>query len=249
MATSVDSPSASFEPVSAEARGKVRQLVAQLETSSAVLETAARRVPRQLLDGSWKGRTGSARGIEKLCRLMPRPPDHVGFTIAIWRWLRPYDAIPGAEAEAPQACLAVRALVGARRRPSGGPEFFGLCVTTHAVGRFFDRTAFAFDAGAALFSAHNALLALDRDEGSTVFGAENVVLPAGPGYFLAKPAIVGKQQSPIQVARTWLHVDQGKAAHVTDAQAWSALVQKRTEDAGIENSGRTARRLLATARS
>jgi hypothetical protein len=223
--------------------------VDQLETSSALLEAAGKRVPRDLIDGSWKGRTGSARGIEKLCRLMPRAPDHRGFTIAIWRWLRPYDAIPGADGEAPQPCLAVRALVGARRRPSGGPEFFGLCVTTHAVGRFLDRTAFEFDVGTALFAAHDALLVLDRNEGSKVYGAGNVVLPAGPGYFLAKPAIVGKHQSPIQVARTWLHVDQGKQEHVTNAQAWASLVENRTEDVIAENSGRKARRLLATVRS
>lgn len=213
-------------PVSAEARGRVRQFLAEVERDAAELERWVAKVPLALLDGSkWKGTTGSRRGIDRLCHQMPRPPDFRQDRVVLWRYVSPLAAIPGDDARRRQAGVSVKAVIAMHRRPAQRGEIFGLILTEHALARALDRSAFVIDLWAAIIAAHNALLAVRVEEGRAILTLPQVELPSPHGFFLARPRTVGSAASPVAIARTWIHRDQGNDLQVSNADAWRALMR------------------------
>ena len=213
-------------PISREAKGRVRLLLAEIASEADRMKRAFAKVPPALLTGSeWKGATGSRRAIDRLVALMPRPPDLRRDRLVLWRFLDELPAIPGASDEFPQPCIAVRAIIAQHKKAARGTGLFGLVTTLHALHRLHDRSGFSVDAGAVVFEAHNALLALDSTEGGQIFSLDEITLPAGPGFFVGKPRIVGALQDPIVICRTWLADDQANAKRVSDATAWRSLLR------------------------
>jgi hypothetical protein len=95
--------------ISAEARGRVRQLLADVERDAAEFEGYIERLPAELLDGArWKGQVGSTRAIDRLVARMPRPPDHRQSRCVIWRYAAPLSQIPGDDATRQQLGVAVK---------------------------------------------------------------------------------------------------------------------------------------------
>jgi hypothetical protein len=216
-------------PVSHEARGLVRLLMERAEAESARIERAVRSLPVTWMDGTrWKGTTGSKRVIERICARMPRPPDLLVPRAVFWRYLCPLSEIPDAADEPAQQCIAVKAVIARHRKPARKPELCGLIVTTHALGRMFDRGGFDLDAVNAIFDAHNALLVLTPEEGAALWalGDTTIPLPAGPGFFVGESRIVGDIQPPVIICRTWLHDDQVSARRAANAEAWRLLLAK-----------------------
>jgi hypothetical protein len=219
-------PDGHTRPVSSEARGRVRQFLAEVARDAEELERRVAKIPLSMFNGAaWKGAVGSRRGIDRLCDRMPRPPDFRHDRRVFWRYLAPLDAIPGDDAARQQAGISVKAIIAMHRRPAQRGELFGAIVTAHAMARALDRSAFTLDLWTAIFDAHNALLSVERDEGRAVFAVDQVELPTEHGFFVARPRIVGPADSPVMIGRTWLNRDQAAHRQISNADAWRALMR------------------------
>jgi hypothetical protein len=110
--------------------------------------------------------------------------------VALWRLLRPRDGIfertDGGTVSTTPYVVCSYLLVGLSRGKAvrvEGP--WGLAISTHALCRLLDRTAFRADPIAAMLEAHDMLLGASADCGTTVLTEREWAVPAGPGGFLA----------------------------------------------------------------
>jgi hypothetical protein len=213
-------------PVTAEARGKARLLLAEAAAGAAQMERAFARIPKELMNGrNWRGAKGSERAIQKIRGYMPRPPDLSGNGMRLvgWRYLAVLPAIPGDEADPPQSCLAVRAIIAQHKKPGRGAELFGLVVSLHAIERAYQRAP-EMDVAAAIFTAHDALLALES-EGEQVFALSGFPLPCAGGLFRAQPRHVGPERSPVAICHTFITNDMSHFDQERDAAEWRRLIE------------------------
>ena len=173
-------------PVSAEARGLLRGMLATWEAGAATMARRRGQDPARTLDcPSYKGKVGTARALARIAAAMPRPPDHRKADMLIWRYPQPVDAIPnaaGTEDERPRPGVVIMGVVAGRRARPCRPERFGLAFSLHSLGRLLDRSAFAADVHAAMFECHDALMTLQKPEGTQIFGLGSILLPAAGGF-------------------------------------------------------------------
>jgi hypothetical protein len=213
-------------PPSTEARAKARRLLEEVTATGAAQERAFNAIPRELLNGAaWKGLKGSARKIDRILKLAPRPPDLRSGKFVCWRFLSGDDRIPGEDDAPAQPCVAVRGVLAQHKRPFQPPGYFGVAFTTHALARMFDRGGHDLDGAAICLEAHNHLLVLNKAEGAEVYALPEVIIPAGPkGFFIGKGRSVGPSACPVIVARTYYVDEMADQRRVSDAEAWRALM-------------------------
>jgi hypothetical protein len=148
-------------------------------------------------------------------------------TGAVWRFLQPVDALPilgDRENEAPRAGIVVMGMVATRPGRLVRAQTFGIGFSLHALGRLLDRSAFRADPIAAMLEAHNAVAALNLEDGERVFGLAAVELPAAAGAFLATPCRFGSDSIPMAVARTWIAGGQTFPQQDQHLEAWRRLL-------------------------
>jgi hypothetical protein len=207
-------------PVSAEARGKVRTLLRELETEATCITSAAKRLPRKEIAAVGGFRKGSERALDALVARMPVAPYGRARRTLAWRFLQPTSAIPGAVPT--QGGVVVHAvLIGALGRPGLSIEPFGCSFTIHALQRLFGRAGPGVDPVAAMFAAHDALLALGPIEGAQVFKLSTVTMPTPGGAFLASLA---PGALPMAVADTWVADGQTYPDQDAELVAWRELL-------------------------
>jgi len=217
-------------PISNEARGRTRKLLASLEVDAAKLTKALARLPPRHRDPStWNGRSGARLAIARIIAAL-RPPDHVTKYRAVWRFCQPMATLPsarGANGEPPRAGIMVMAIVAQRLGYPVQPQPFGLAVTSHAISRCLDRSNFEVDPVGAIFSAHNCLLALPPAAGEQVFELADVTLATPGGAFLCTPCRIGRD-APLAVARTWISRGQTFPDQDTNLALWATLLGRAT---------------------
>jgi hypothetical protein len=215
-------------PVSAEARGRVRLLWASLEADAARMEAAINRVPQKTRNPTtWKGRVGTERAIQRIVAAMPVAPELRGPQMVLWRYLAPVVALPtvdDADAEPTRPGFIVKAIIAGRRMRPCRPELFGAAFTVHAVGRLLDRSAFRADPTSAMLEAHAALAAVAPMDGDKLFDLDNLEMPAADGAFLATPCRIGPEESPLAVARTWVSTGQTHPQQDRHLAAWTEFL-------------------------
>lgn len=151
-------------PISAQARGYLRELWVDLDTAADHLEAIARRIPPALADdvrGGFGKRADRAMGA--IGRAIPYPPTYKVRRAAAWRFIRPARNTDRSALVVTGLMLNAAAAQGLTITP------FGLTVSHHAVARLLDRTQFRADPTRAVLEAHDALLALRPDEGRRLF--------------------------------------------------------------------------------
>jgi hypothetical protein len=222
--------SAVIRPVSNEARGKVRALMADLEIDAATMIRAFSKIPTRTLNcPEWKGKVGAQRAINRIIAAMPRPPDLRLERTVIWRFLRPVAVVPhdpGSQDKVDRPGLEVVGIVAAHRARPARPSSFGLAVTTHACGRLIDRSTREIDVAAAIYESHDCLLALPGIEGEAIFNLKELILPASDGMFLANPFHIAAGNVPIAVARTWVSSDMAHKRQTADLSVWHRLLEQ-----------------------
>jgi hypothetical protein len=213
-------------PVSSEASGQLRMLLAGMEAGAAIITRAVAKIPSELFDGSrWKGRVGTARAIERICSAMPRAPDHRTDRVAIWRYLQPLVELPGADDDDQRRSgVMMFGIIAERKRRRRRIEPFGIAFTTHAIGRLIDRSNFTADPERAMFDSHDALMALPALEFDRAFNLPDIVLPAAGGMFLARSRRIGLNDAPLMVCNTWVHADQAFQTQQADLSAWATFM-------------------------
>jgi hypothetical protein len=211
------------QPISASARGRVRELVASLEISSARMTAALDRVPSAVLNPwTWKGKVGAERAIAKIVAALPIRPELRTPQRAVWRFLQPTVLLPSEE-EASRSGFLVMTVIASRKRLVRC-ETFGAAFTSHSIGRLLDRSGFQSDPIEAMMSAHAALTRLDEDDGYQVFRLQGAFLPTAGGGFLAKPTQFGPEAAPLMLARTWLNADELHDDQSGTLKAWRELL-------------------------
>ena len=201
--------------ISTQARGVLRRLWVDLEARSAKMVSASEAVPKELLRSlKHKGAVGADRARFRIISAMPERPIHVDTRQVLWRILVPHDDH-----------ISVEALgVGLYGSGAFRQENFGLSITKHALGRLLDRSRFTCDPVTAMLSAHDALLALQHDEGRRVYALPTVTLPAGDGVFLATPRTpTPENDDPFAVCRTWIASSQLWDDQEADVALWDSL--------------------------
>jgi hypothetical protein len=196
-------------PVSNEARGRLRPLLAALEAKAARIASAVARLPPGLKNEALlKGQVGSARAISKIVDAIPAAPDWREPTMALWRFLKPVPSLPSADPnEPPRPGVVVMAVIAKRRGRPIRCESFGVAFTAHALGRLLDRSGFQADPVTAMLQAHDALCQLPTEAGAALFDLDRAELPAAGGAFLSLPGRFGQAEAPIAVCRTWVAGD------------------------------------------
>lgn len=212
--------------ISAEARGRVRELAASLDLSSARMAAALERVPAKVRNSAnWKGKIGTERAVAKIVSAIPIPPELSCPSKAVWRYLQPVEQLPAADAEAPpRSGFIVMAIIAGNKNRLVRAETFGCGYTTHAICRLLDRSCFRVDPAVAMLEAHAALTWLDPADGSQVFDLRNAQLPAAGGAFLVSPGRFGPDGAPLAIARTWLSNDQLFPDQASTSAAWRELI-------------------------
>jgi hypothetical protein len=219
-------------PISSEARGKLRLVMARIEDDARKVEAATDRIPLPLLrDIALKGRVGAARSLARVLAVMPLRPFYSERGSVGFRYLAPAPEVPPAvgavAADADQQASVVATIImlnagGGRPRLSREP--FGAAFTTHALCRLLERSGFSVDPVQAMFEAHDALLALDPVAGALIFDRERLLVPTQSGGFIMSPRRVGAWASPVAVARTWLDAGQLRDDQDTDLVRWRQLL-------------------------
>lgn len=212
-------------PISADAAGRVRVLLAQLSSEADRIEAAARQVPASLVrDIRKKFGRGADRALDEIIRNIPAQLIHRERRTAAWRFLRP-------AAEPGQISVQVAALLlNSAGSPGLTVQPFGLVISRHAIGRLLDRTQFRADPVRAILEAHDGLLALTPEEGERLFLLPTFQLPGASGAFLAA-SCGGGSTLPMTVVRTWIDRNQLDVDQQRHTDAWARLLepQPRTE--------------------
>jgi hypothetical protein len=205
-------------PISAQASGLVRLLRQRLRTEARKLTAAADRIPEQLIAGvAFKRGIGAERAWGHLLARMPRPPHRMDRDehIALWRLLRPVDAVminpADGEDIGDQAIVASWLAIGRGRGRAvrrEGP--WGASFTNHALGRLLERTGFQADPVAVMLAAHDALLSASTGCARTMVGERLWAIPAGPGAFLTtvRGLTLDGDALVLATAETWVSDDQ-----------------------------------------
>lgn len=219
--------------ISAEARGRLRLLVTQLENDARRIERAADALPRRMLrDLALKSEIGRARTLARILAMMPVPPFHSDGRRLAWRYLKPTARVPAAagapdQAADEQACVTMYAvLVNSGGRPRVSVEPFGAAFTRHCLGRLLDRSGMRADPVDAMFAAHDELARLGAEQGAETFGQADFLVPAAGGAFSATPRRVGARQSPLAVCRTWFDADMVHADQAVRLAAWREITDQ-----------------------
>jgi hypothetical protein len=214
--------------ISNEARGRVRALVAALETDAQTLEAAFKTIPPKALRcDQWKGEIGSQRNIARITAAMPRAPDLRAKRMVAWRYLKPVDELPkpiGVD-EPSRPGVVLHAIIFGHRMMPAFPRSFGLAATLHALGRCYDRSSFAVDPGEAMLQAQVALLNFATPEGTKLFGLRRITLPTEGGAFLATPCRVPHDDEPLAICRTWIALDQAHPDQEADLAQWGRFLE------------------------
>jgi hypothetical protein len=213
-------------PISAQARGQLRRLFSNLVDDASRIGTAVASIqPSLVTDLQRKGGKGADRARSRLIAKINLPPLASDQRSLAWRFLKPVTALPTDDRSAPPrpGVLVQALLLGYSDRPRKAIEPFGLAITLHALGRLLDRSSFAEDPVKAIWNAHDALLALPSEEGSQLFKVANPSLPTGQGAFMARCEYLGRQRSPLAVARTWLPMDMLRDDQDAEMAAWRKL--------------------------
>jgi hypothetical protein len=217
-------------PISAEARGRLRELWMRLENDARRVERAAISLPKPMLrDLAKKAPLGAERTLARILAAMPLRPFYCDGRSVAFRYLFPVSAVPAADGGAPagadgQPAIVVKAVLinAGGGRPRMTRELFGTCFTKHAIGRLLDRSGMRADPTEAMFAAHAALLALGPIMGGALLdGRREIPLPAAGGAFLAAARRVGRDgRWPLCVARTWLDGGQLHDDQAARVAAW-----------------------------
>ena len=216
----------SSTPMSTEALAATRRLMTGIEADALAVEQAFAQIPVALLDGArWKGDVGSQRGIDRLIKAAPREPDYRGRRVVAWRYAAVLPAVPGDDGRPVQRCVVIKGVIAQHKKSYRPPSLFGIAFTAHAISRLYQRAGLNIDAMAALFEGHSALATLNANEGEAVYALSEVVLPAGAGFFIGKGRIVGKERSPLLVARTWIANEMETGRRISLAESWRALLR------------------------
>ena len=217
--------------VSTEARRRVRLLCAELKTEAARIELVARRIPAELArDARCKFSKGAGQAVRRIVAAIPASPLLCNHRSASWRYLRP----------APERQTVDVMLL--RLNGDGEPGLrwkpFGLTVSQHALGRLLDRSQMGADPAQAVLAAHDALLALEPADGYRLFALPKFLLPTKYGAFLVSPC--STDDTPMAIARSWIHADQHYDDQQRDADAWTRLLsdQSRAEPHLTERGNR-----------
>ena len=203
-------------PLSAEARGRLRVLWAQLEVDADRIEAAARRVPPALARDARRafGRRADA-ALAHIVDSIPVLPIARDRRTAAWRYMRPVG-------DARRSAVRVMALLlNAHGLPGLSMQAFGLEVSRHALGRLLDRSQFRADPVRAVLEAHASLLNLTPAEGDRLFSLPAFPLPAERGAFLV--SLNGAEDRPMALARTWIDGDQLFDDQQKHIDNWSIL--------------------------
>ena len=208
-------------PISTEARRRLRLLSAELAANAARIELAARWIPAELTrDARRKFSKGAASAVEQIVRSIPVPPLVRDCRSATWRYLR---------SSPERRAIDVRALVLNGEGPPGlRRRSFGLTLSQHALGRLLDRSLMKADPVRAALEAHDALLALDPNEGRRLFALPKFLLPGRGGAFLMAPSCADGDMA-LAIARTWIHHDQLDADQQLHADAWAQLLDTQPQ--------------------
>ena len=205
-------------PISAEAQGRLRALYASLGADADRLETAVRRVPRELCqDVRRKFGRGADRALDQVVCRITAPVLARERRYVAWRYLKP---APGDR----QGVAVMLVTLNAASLPGLHGRTFGLTVTHHALGRLLDRSCFRIDPVQAVVAAHDALLALSPDEGTQLFGLADFMLPTPSGAFLMSPPTTD-YAGPMSIARTWVDADQLDERQERYARAWARVIE------------------------
>ena len=220
----------SQQPISAEARGKLRAWKEHTQARFEAIDRARlnlfkeEHIPNMVLRSSIKGR---ARAFDKIReRFSAATLEGVRLDganpIAVWAVLKPRAPVV-IDAEAPphllQSCVVVEYLVaGALPTAAAGVAagLWSLEIPDHALGRLLDRSPRELDLGAVLMHAHHAALRarLDDTEIRAALASRRAfLLPAGAGAFRCEfrcgaDVSQGEAISAHLFAHTWLHQDQ-----------------------------------------
>ena len=213
-------------PISNEARGRLRELTAALETSAALITTALDRVPRKVLNPvHWKGAVGRERAIEKIISALPAAPELRVAGRAVWRFLQPTDTLPHLDGEKETAGFIMMSIIAGAKNRMVRCETFGCAFSNHSICRLLDRSNFRADPEEAMFTAHSALTWVNEEDGARLFDLKNAQMPAAGGVFLATPGRFGPTCSPLLIGRTWIGKDQLYRDQANDLQAWETLLE------------------------
>jgi hypothetical protein len=208
-------------PISAEAKGRLRQMWADLSAEAALVQQAVQNVPPAMSAAAVRKGVGSTSAMMRVKTHIPLPMLTHARQRCVWRFLQP-------NPEKPRSIMTKAVLLGAAGRQPLVIEDFGLLVAHHAIARLYDETAGRADLVAAVLEAHDYLCTLPPIEGERVFSLRNIVLPAGPGAFLVEPRARDENGAPLAVAKTWISSDQLHAAQARDIVAWREFVARLT---------------------
>jgi hypothetical protein len=220
--------------ISAEARGRLRVLVALLENDARRIEAATDKLPGRLLrDFERKGHVGAHRALMRVLAGVPIRPFYSEGRSLAFRYLAPAPVIPAAAGmpvdqadQQPAVLVKIVMLNAGGGRPRMTREPFGIGYTTHALGRLLDRSTFSADPVAAMFEAHDALLVLPPVEGARIFDRAELPVPAAGGAFLTSPRRIGAAEAPLAVARTWINRDLLRDEQDAHLATWRTLVDQ-----------------------
>ena len=175
-------------------------------------------MPRKLRDDvRRKFNRGSDRALDQIVHAIPVPIVWREGRQALWRYLAP---APG-----DRPGIAVRALTfDATELPGLHTSEFALIATHHALGRLTDRSNFTADPVQAVLQAHDALLALDPDEGTRLFALGEFLLPAHKGAFLLSSSPSNENSAPMSTAWTWVSDDMLYADQARYSTMWAQLI-------------------------
>lgn len=212
------------QAVTAEARGRVRLLVQQLEAEAARIIAAARALPPREIHAAGGFRKTSEPALDALAARMPLPAFYRERRRMGWRFLEPVAVLPDVVPAVPGVMMKA-VLVGALGRPGLSIEPFGLCLTLHSLHRMFDRGGPSIDPVQAITAAHDALIALGPIEGAQVFSLPTLTLPTPGGAFLAHARVLRHGDLPMVTAKTWVADGQMHKDQDAELTAWRALLE------------------------
>jgi hypothetical protein len=202
-------------PVSAEARGRLRKLLADLQREADAIKRAVHALPLATVAASQqKATVGARHAYANIARKIPADLVWHGPREAAWRFLAPDVHGVG----------VMVVLLGAPGRPKICVETFGLSFTRHSLGRLLDRSGFSADPAVAMREAHDGLMALAPADGERVFALPELVLPGARGCFLAVPQMRNSTGSPMATCWTWLDRDQTFPDQARDLEAWREVL-------------------------